>query len=347
MKLNHPVAMIFGAGATRGAFAKLAVPPPVDADFFELVARLKGHGTPRLARSVRRDVWALYSRSTDIGLESYYRDIETRATVLKFAKSANQPKNWQSRQRNLEELIRRTYIHTTCKTDVVPTRPHTSPAHDKVLRQLEAGDTVLTFNYDLVIEEALRANNLWSPRDGYGVAAHGITGDWCRRWRSPGGSAGLPKSKISLLKLHGSINWTLYNNNEIRIKPRPYVVRTRKGRPVFEDVSVLPPGWHKRIDRNPYKKLWRTARLRLEKCQTLVVVGYSLPETDLLARALVSEVVRLRAVRKSRLRQLHVADPSSVVKQRFVDMFMPALGSDGQVFRYADLDELADRFDKA
>jgi hypothetical protein len=76
MKLKHPVVMIFGAGATRGTFGKFPVPPPVDADFFELVAQLKGHGTPKLARSVRKDVWALYSRSTDIGLESYYRDIE-------------------------------------------------------------------------------------------------------------------------------------------------------------------------------------------------------------------------------------------------------------------------------
>lgn len=344
MKLKHPVVMIFGAGATRGAFGKFPVPPPVDADFFELVAQLKGHGTPKLARSVRKDVWALYSRSTDIGLESYYRDIETRATVLKFAKSANQPKNWNSRQRNLEELIRRTYIHTTCKTDVVPTKPHTSAAHEKVLARLKSGDTILTFNYDLVLEEALRSGSLWSPLDGYGVTAHGITGDWCRRWRRTKGSTKLPKSKVILLKLHGSINWTLYKNRQIRLKPRPYVVRSRSGQTVFEDVSVLPPGWNKRIDRNPYRKFWRTARLRLERCKTIVVVGYSLPETDLLARALVAEVVRLRAVRGNRLQQLHVADPSGIVKQRFIDMFMPALGADGQVFRYADLEQMAGRF---
>ena len=113
---------------------------------------------------------------------------------------------------------------------------------------------------------------------------------------------------------------------------------------VFEDVSILPPGWNKRIDRNPYKKLWRTARLRLEKCKTLVIVGYSLPETDLLARALVSEVVRLRAVRRQYLRQLHVADPVPGIRQRFVDMFMPALGPDGQVFRYEDIAEIASKF---
>src|SRR5688572_23018420 len=125
--------MVFGAGATRGAFDRRLVPPPVDGDFFELVAQLKGHGTPNLAKKVRKDVWALYSRSTDIGLESYYRDIETRATVLKFAKSANQPKNWQSQQRNLEELIRRTYVHTTCESDAVPMKPVRSVPHEKVL----------------------------------------------------------------------------------------------------------------------------------------------------------------------------------------------------------------------
>ena len=339
--------MIFGAGATRGAFESDPVPPPVDADFFELVAQLRGHGTPRLAKAVRKDVWALYSRSTDIGLESYYRDIETRATVLRFAKSVNQPKNWQSRQDNLEELIRRTYIHTTCDTSSVPTTAYISHEHRRILSELAAGDTLITVNYDLVLEEtlAILAGKIpWSPVDGYGVKAHGKTGDWCRRWLQRAGLSGKQRSKVTLLKLHGSINWTLYRNKQIRLKPRPYVVRTKNGRPVFEAVSVLPPGWNKRIDRNPYRKFWRLARLRLEKCKSLVIVGYSLPETDLLARALVSEVVRLRAIRNVRLEQLHVADPSSAVKQRFIDLLMPALGPDGRVFRYSGLSDLANRF---
>lgn len=144
-----------------------------------------------------------------------------------------------------------------------------------------------------------------------------------------------------MLKLHGSINWRLYKTGQIRLKDRAFVVRTRNSSVVFETVSILPPGWNKRIDRNPYKQLWREARLKLELCKTIVIVGYSLPQADLLARALFAEVVRLRAARKRYLKQLHLADPSELVKQRFVDLFVPAPNAQSKIFRYKDIEEFA------
>jgi hypothetical protein len=54
------------------------VPPPLDADFFEIAGQTKGHGTPKLTRKVLEDVWTLYGKVSGIGLENYYRDIETR-----------------------------------------------------------------------------------------------------------------------------------------------------------------------------------------------------------------------------------------------------------------------------
>ena len=116
MKLVHPVVFLFGAGATRGALRNSPVPPPVDADFFEIAAQIKGHGTPALARRVLGDVWNLYGKVSGVGLENYYRDIETRAKISSFAKSANKPRDWKKRQTNLEELIRRVVVHTTCKS---------------------------------------------------------------------------------------------------------------------------------------------------------------------------------------------------------------------------------------
>jgi len=84
-------------------------------DFFEIAGQIKGHGTPKLAHAVLEDVWKLYGRLSGVGLESYYRDIETRAKIGSFATTANKPKDWQKRQEKLEELIRRVIIHTTCK----------------------------------------------------------------------------------------------------------------------------------------------------------------------------------------------------------------------------------------
>jgi len=117
------------------------------------------------------------------------------------------------------------------------------------------------------------------------------------------------------------------------MKPRPYVVRPS----AREIIAILPPGWNKRIDKNPYKQIWKQARSRLKQCKSVVILGYSLPETDLLARGLFAEVVRRRATGGKWLKQLHVANPSPDAIQRLVDMFTPVLGANGSVFNPEDI----------
>ncbi len=341
MKLAHPVVVLFGAGATRGAFETNRLPPPIDADFFEIAGQIKGHGTPTLARKVLGDVRNLYGRIFGVGLENYYRDIETRAKISSFAKSANKPKDWQKRQQHLEEFIRRVIIHTTCNSREGHLEPAYSLFHRKILGDLKKGDSVLTFNYDLVVEESFGSTGIWTPVGGYGDAFHGMRSGWSKTWLSKRHLTTSDRSKIRLLKLHGSVNWILYKTREVKLKDRPFVVRRRGNQVVSETVSILPPGWNKRIDRNPYRQLWKEARLKLEQCKTLIIVGYSLPETDLLAKALFAEVVRLRAARKNYLKQLHLADPNDAVKQKFVELFVPALNAQSKIFRSSGIRDLA------
>jgi hypothetical protein len=329
-----------GAGATRGALQKNSVPPPLDADFFEIAGQINGHGTLRLARLVLNDVRSLYRKFLGVGLENYYRDIETRAKIGSITRSANRPKEWQRYQGDLEELIRRIIVHTTCKSKEGRLEPVRSRAHARILKMLKKHDTILTFNYDVLIEHSFGKDSLWTPRDGYGTTVHGIRNEWCQRWFKQRDIGDDTRTEIKLLKLHGSVNWTL-KNGQIRLKDRPFVVRTREHRTVFEKVSILPPGLNKRIDVNPYRRLWKLARLRLERCKTLIIVGYSLPEADMLARALFAEVVRLRVVRDQYPRQLHLADPSASVKQRFVELFTPALDAQSRIFRYRDINEFS------
>lgn len=339
IKLRHPVVIIFGAGASRGGLADRKIPPPVDKDFFDIANQLAHHGTPKLAKEVLKDVWELYGRTNGVGLEAYYRDLETRGIINEFAKSANQPKNWRKRERDLVELIRRVYVETTVDST---TREHLrSKIHEGILTELRKKDTIVTFNYDLMIEEALRNADIWNPVDGYGIKTSGKTKGWAKGWLNH--KKGREKrSAIKLLKLHGSLNWQSKPWG-IRLQPRPYLVSTRDGKTRFEKISILAPGWKKPIDKNPYRKFWRAARLQLEKCKTLIVLGYSLPETDLLAQSLLAEVARMRAKRKEYLKQLHLADPDKSVKERFVKLFTPALGPHGQIFKYEDIGKFEER----
>jgi hypothetical protein len=341
-KLKHPVAIIFGAGASRGGLdAAAGVPPPVDKDFFDLANQLAGHGTPKLTKKVLNDVWQLYGRTNGVGLETYYRDLETRAIIGEFAKTANQPKDWRRRQKELEELIRRVYVHTTVQdTHASTVKPKKSAIHKAILERLKDKDTVITFNYDLVIEESLSSAKQWNPVDGYKIKTYGKTKGWTKRWLGERKYESGTKSTIGLLKLHGSLNWELYpTGTAIKLKPRPYLVSTRSGKTRFEKILILAPGWKMEINRNPYKQFWRAARLQLEKCKTLIILGYSLPETDLLAQSLLAEVVRSRAARNNFLKQLHLADHDESVKQKFVKLFTPALGPHGKVFKYYDVNE--------
>jgi len=285
-------------------------------------------------------VFDLYRQVSGIGLEYYYRDIEARAEIGHFAKSKNRPKDWVRRQSDLEELIRRVMIHTTCDLDDGSAHVSDSAVHRELLKHVRQGDTIITFNYDTVIEESFPSDAAWDPGDGYAVDASGKTLSWAKGWREKRQLTSRKKSRVYLLKLHGSVNWTLYKTNKMRLKPRPYVVRARRGAPVSDKCSILPPGWHKRIDRNPYRHLWRKARLKCEMCSTLAVIGYSLPETDLLAQALFSEVSRLRAARGRFLKNLYVADPNESVRSRLVSLFLPALGPQGRVYRYDDIEQL-------
>jgi hypothetical protein len=342
--------LLLGAGATRGALKGRKTAPPLDWDFFDIAGQIRGHGTEQLAASVARDVFDLYGRVSGVGLEQYFREIEARAEIGQIAESKNKPKNWARRQRDLEELIQRVLIETT-GPDVrtmgqVEANRAEADVYKNVLRHVRSGDTIITFNYDIVIEESMPTEmSPWDPSNGYGFEASAVTLEWAHEWREKRGYT-KSGSTFQLLKLHGSLNWTLYKakkgarrggrGDKVRLRD-PYLVPARND----ERCTILPPGWHKRIDRNPYRQLWQKALRELENCVSLTIIGYSLPETDLAARALLAEASRSRAADKRYLKDLHIADPSETVKERFVDLFKSALGPNGHVHRYKDIEELS------
>ena len=123
LDLDDPTVLLFGAGASRGGLKANPLPPPVDRDFFYVANQLTGHGTPTLAKQVLRSVWELYNRVEGVGLEEYFRELETRAAISQIAKSTNKPKDWSRRQKDLEELIRRVYVQTTVNLSSAGPRP--------------------------------------------------------------------------------------------------------------------------------------------------------------------------------------------------------------------------------
>jgi len=99
---------------------------------------------------------------------------------------------------------------------------------DKFIRLIKKGDTVITFNYDIIIEQYLWQNKLWNPRDGYGIGEPYHREDW--------GRLKSESSKVSVIKPHGSINWyspSVFDSNIQILTWNPF-----SEQPYFKDIQT-------------------------------------------------------------------------------------------------------------
>lgn len=162
--------------------------------------------------------------------------------------------------------------------------------------------TILTFNYDLVLERSLlRAlvgkyyrNSVEFKHDGVEVAyavndeirLKSATGTWRdQNFREERGLIleefaadtkfdGLNILKFEMLKLHGSVNFPKSRRGGT---PRTSVEQLVNA---LDDPLILPPVFNKATDAVG-KKSWERALQVLRKCKNLVICGYSLPKTDI------------------------------------------------------------------
>jgi hypothetical protein len=96
---------------------------------------------------------------------------------------------------------------------------------------LQSGDSVITFNYDLSLDQGLKRAGLWAVGDGYGFDVEG-----------------LPRSsKVKLFKLHGSINWRalLFGGRRSGVVDLGHSLGNR---PVFCDSDLRTLGYDHEID---------------------------------------------------------------------------------------------------
>jgi hypothetical protein len=134
------------------------------------------------------------------------------------------------------------------------------------------GATVITFNYDTLVEHA---------------AVRPIL-PWGDRW---------PNVAFSLLKVHGSTNWWRARGSASggdiavqKLLPGWGVEKVRLD-PVGDQRVLIPPIVAKGsfYDLSFIRRQWQQARAALESATTLCVVGYRLPDNDLAATALVGQ----------------------------------------------------------
>lgn len=180
--------------------------------------------------------------------------------------------------------------------------------------RLRLGDTVVTFNWDTVVETGLTA--IGAPYD-----------------LSGGGRA----ERISILKLHGSIDWF---SGKLPIQEAAQftapVIRNISrvtNYPPFNDLAgdwfvpyLVPPTAYKRYERG-ILALWKKASAAIFKARQVFAVGYSMPPTDWASVSLLRLPFRPEVTdpegRRSKCRELIVVNPSLDVANRFKLQIFP------------------------
>ena len=326
--------MIFGAGATRAAIGNIKTKsrlPPLDRDFFSISSNISSQLTKNVINAVE-DTFGDYS---DAILES----LETTTTYL-YLKAIDSSPGSKIHQAFLD-LMRLMNLTLAKTTNSIKAGPK-SFLYRLLLNELNKVEkpedlTVITFNYDLVLEKVLES-----------IATHGklniFTFPGCYRLENIMGVTGISGEKsfllnnrdhfgVPVLKLHGSLNWQSRHNSPtpnpqqlFQVNRRLYITnspsltdhlnwKTGKKTLFLKPIIVPPISGKRGLLHQSMPNIWQRAANALKVADRIIIIGYSCPSLDLESRILLSENLRL-----NNLKNIYVVDPVAETAARFSDI---------------------------
>jgi hypothetical protein len=202
---------------------------------------------------------------------------------------------------------------------------------------IDRHSTVLSLNYDLLIDQLLKDTGQWYPLAGYGVDFP-VVG-------SPGERASAP-CPSALLKLHGSLNWVKRNlryadgshplelslagarNDDGPILPIKKMQMA--SRPLsFFNTYIVPPFVTKSSPNEPQlENIWFYAREALARANYIHFLGYSLPPSDFEMDILIREglhswlkFLSRKEINGTTIKELRIVDLDNHVCERIGKQF--------------------------
>ncbi len=330
--------ILLGAGATLGSiFPPGFTPecrPPLNADFFTQLQRITSKHQ-KLIRQVMSDVVGLFGSNFSLTLEEYFTQLEFLAEAVELTPAKGGAFSTSDLRTKRERLMGALAAVLEMSTDVAVRKGGGCELHERLVGELEAKDTVITFNYDCVLDHALRRHGAgkWGTRYGYTIPTE-YTIENEDAWDADPPASASTKS-IHLLKMHGSLNWQV-SDSEQHIKMKRRLHRTN-GIPQF---TVIPPVWNKRaMDQDLFRIVWRNAERAIRNARHIAVVGFSFTPTDLGVQSLFRV-----ALAKSNLKTLVIANPSQTDRGHVRAVFAKALEGNVMVRQYQDFAAFLDAY---
>lgn len=193
--------------------------------------------------------------------------------------------------------------------------------HMKLAGSMEKGDAVISFNYDILMDNALRNSNRLTD-NGYLVPFQRILDN--QEWKRPEEKM----SDVVLLKLHGSMNWLHCTNCNSYLLMRhekigPWYTSLPKYCPncrapnSYERV-IVPPLLSKNYSVQPIDYLWRKAGEYVSRAREIVILGYSFPHTDFATETLLRSALLYSLQKEVRFT---LVNPDKKVFERFAEAF--------------------------
>lgn len=178
----------------------------------------------------------------------------------------------------------------------------------------KAVDSVITFNYDLVLERELKNLNIL-PLYNCGPNA-----EYSPAFRKE-------QNKLNLLKLHGSINWSICRdcNRLQHLLYKQYLVKNLSENrcsqcfKAIPSLLIVPPTWNKGTEEEFIRYVWRAALKQLMEAGRIFIVGYSFPETDQFFKYMLG----LALAHNNDLSEIYIVNPDERVWTRFEALFNP------------------------
>jgi hypothetical protein len=285
--------VVLGAGATRGARFRTrtdkagtwsrhpgAPRPALDADFFDRLLHV-ADGNPD-HYDLARDVAAC---AREVSTTSGFPTLEQVFTFMEAAQRMGgkgltiRGLPPEQRMSQLRRAIALQLGSCLWSPNAGPgNNPHYQCEHHHwLVDQLDLGDTIISFNYDCLIDWSLKSRAgaaKWNPKTGYGWQFGNLKN--ADVWTT-GDKETNPSASIRLLKLHGSLNWKM-EGESISLSTTPYATG--------EEHSIIPPVWDKRTKDWPFEVVWDTAKEAIRHAHAIVFIGYSMPTTDVSAQVL-------------------------------------------------------------
>jgi len=301
--VSKKTVFILGAGATRGAFPyvrvnKRKILAPLNGDFFQVVkSYVRAHDDDRGAR-------ARYNRIRKVFREEFPTrgkwpiPMEDAFSLLYVSKDFPEIYGRRGRRRQpgtrreIDDFLRLTF---GILSDIELRAPQTNLYKDLVSR-LEAEDTIITLNYDTLLDTAL-INAGWDPAKGYGL----MGGSQKIRWTRKKPVASPTLATVKLLKLHGSLNWYVRGSigslsKIFAGKPSKVIISERPRTNEFKKFvrQIIPPIFGKFFGHEHWRTLWKSAYEALVESDVLVVVGCSLVDSDFHLTGMLSNALMKR-----------------------------------------------------